>query len=103
MDSDFGISDSINSNSDNTWFEKRDDIYEKAKKEENSDRAIEKDNAQEKVDPFAADEGENNKTAQIDENACEVINVDSAEEKQNIKEAAVQEKNEGEFVLSLKI
>ena len=94
VDSDLGISDSINSNSENTWFEKRDDLYQKAKTEENYENVVEgKDNAHERVDLPAAEE--NKKPEQVDENACEVINVDGAQDNKIAKKADVQEKNEG--------
>lgn len=97
MDSDLGISDSINSNNDNTWFEKRDDLYNKAKTGENSEKKDEKENAQEKADLPLTNEDDKAKTADIDENACEVINVENAEEKENANKPDVQQKSEGLF------
>ena len=91
VDSDLGISDSIISNNDNTWFEKRDDLYNKAKTEENSEKKDEKENSQEKADLPLTNKDEKVKTADIDENASEVINVENA------NEPDIQQKSEGLF------
>jgi len=91
VDSDLGISDSIISNNDNTWFEKRDDLYNKAKTEENSEKKEEKENSQEKADLPLTNKDEKVKTADIDENASEVINVENA------NEPDLQQKSEGLF------
>ena len=91
VDSDLGISDSIISNNDNTWFEKRDDLYNKAKTEENSEKKDEKENSQEKADLPLTNKDEKVKTADIDENASEVINVENA------NEPDLQQKSEGLF------
>lgn len=112
VDSDLGISDSINSNSENnSWFEKRDDLYiqKELKTEEKTEQTNEtrNDDCLEKIGlPAVNDEVDENKKAAelIDDelNACEVINVDSKQQNENViaKEADyVKEKNEGLFVL----
>lgn len=90
VDSDLGVSDSINSNNDNTLFDKKDDFY-KAKTEENNT-----DKSQEKTDFISDNIDEKVKNGEIDDNACEIINdVVIAEDKENAKESNNQEKNEG--------
>jgi hypothetical protein len=105
VDSDFGISDSINSNSDNnTWFEKRDDLYKKGNIEENSDNKANKMDsaAEEEKEPdslaVAANEQETEKLGEM--TACEVINPKSAAASED-KEADVHGKNEGLYIFFL--